>query len=207
VARLYLVTGRDEIARRRRALGPGEIVEVWEALHAPDVAWLGDPELRRIAYQRDNATRTAGLFWIGESAKAALDRGGTPLPHLVALPETSVPIHYTPWLRDNDSLPLEESLRARVLSARGIAVAWVTYDAEGNRLEHEPADPLDPVFLLRRPRTKLAHAWHLFRSRADASRYASTVLQANPEGRGWVDRIVAEDFDDLVRRFGLGGSA
>src|SRR5262249_25335185 len=144
VGRLYLVTGRDEITPRRRTLQPRE---VWEALHAPDVAWLGDPELRRIAYQRDDATRTAGLFWIGESAKAALERGGPALSHLLAVPETSVPVHYAPWLRDADSLPSEESLRARVLSARGIAVAWAPYDAPGNRIEHEPRDPPDPPVL------------------------------------------------------------
>ena len=145
MVRLFLVTDRSEIDRRRRLLGPSEVVEVWEALHAPDVTWLGDPELRRIAYQRADAIPTPGLFWVGESAKAALDRTDVPLPHLLAVPEASVPVYYGPWLRDTESLPGEESLRARVLSARGIAVAWATYDQTGARLEYQPANPLDQV--------------------------------------------------------------
>ena len=53
--RLFLIADRSEIERRRKLLGAGEVVEVWEALHTPDVTWLGDPELRRIAYQRGAA--------------------------------------------------------------------------------------------------------------------------------------------------------
>jgi hypothetical protein len=206
VARLFLVADRSEIDRRRRLLPPGEVVEVWEVLHTPDVTWLGDAELRRIAYQRGGATPTPGLFWIGESAKAALDRVGAPLPHLLAIPAASVPIYYGPWLRDTESLPGEESLRARVLSARGIAVAWATYDHAGARLEHQPADPLDPVFYLRRARTKAAHAWRLFRAREEAVRHAAGVLTGDEDARRWAESIPSDDFDDLVRRFGVSPS-
>jgi hypothetical protein len=203
VAHLYLVIDRSEIDRRRRLLGPGEIAEVWEALHAPDVSWLGDPELRRIAYQRKEAPATAGLFWIGESTKALLDRAGPPLPYLLSLPEERVPVYYGPWLRETESLPAEESLKARVLSARGIAVVWATYDAAGNRLEHQPSDPLDPVFLLRRPRARVVHAWHLFRSRAEAILYASQALAGDEDLARWAESLPVTDFDELVRRFGV----
>ena len=207
MSRLFLVADRSEIERRRRQLGPGELVEVWEALHTPDVTWLGDPELRRIAYQRGGATPTPGLFWVGESAKAALDRVGAPLPHLLAIPEASVPVYYGPWLRDTESLPAEESLKARVLSARGIAVAWATYDHAGARLEYQPADPLDPVFYLRRARTHTLHAWRLFRTRAEAVRYATETLKGDEDAGRWAESIPSGDFDDLVRTFGAGPSA
>ena len=207
MARLFLVTDRSEIDRRRRLLDPGEVVEVWEALHAPDVSWLGDPELRRIAYQRADRSPTAGLFWIGESSKAALDRAGAPLPHVLAIPEASIPVYYGPSLRDTESLPSEESLKARVLSARGIAVAWATYDSAGNRLDHQPADPLDPVFYLRRPRGRAVHAWRLFRTRAEAIRYAAETLERGEDAGRWAEGIPSEDFDDLVRRFGVRPSA
>lgn len=197
---------RSEIDRRRRQLPPGEVVEVWEVLHAPDVSWLGDPELRRIAYQRGGAAPTPGLFWIGESAKTTLDRVGAPLPHLLAIPATSVPVYYGPWLRDTESLPGEESLKARVLSGRGIAVAWATYDHAGARLEHQPADPLDPVFYLRRARTKSAHAWRLFRARAEAARYAAEILKGDEDAGRWAESIPSGDFEDLVRRFGVSPS-
>jgi hypothetical protein len=207
VSRLFLVADRSEIERRRRQLGPGELVEVWEALYTPDVTWLGDPELRRIAYQRGGATPTPGLFWVGESAKAALDRVDAPLPHLLAIPEASVPVYYGPWLRDTESLPAEESLKARVLSARGIAVAWATYDHAGARLEYQPADPLDPVFYLRRARTHTLHAWRLFRTRAEAVRYATETLKGVEDAGRWAEGIPSGDFDDLVRTFGAGPSA
>jgi hypothetical protein len=206
VPSLFLIADRSEIERRRRLLGSGEVVEVWEALHAPDVAWLGDPELRRIAYQRGGATPTPGLFWVGESAKAALDRVGQPLPHLIAIPEASIPIYYGPSLRDTESLPGEESLKARVLSARGIAVAWATYDHAGARLEYQPADPLDPVFYLRRARTRTLHAWRLFRARAEAVRYAAQTLKGDEDAGRWAESIPSGDFDDLVRKFGLSPS-
>jgi hypothetical protein len=206
VPSLFLIADRSEIERRRRLLGSGEVVEVWEALHAPDVAWLGDPELRRIAYQRGGATPTPGLFWVGESAKAALDRVGQPLPHLIAIPEASIPIYYGPSLRDTESLPGEESLKARVLSARGIAVAWATYDHAGARLEYQPADSLDPVFYLRRARTRTLHAWRLFRARAEAVRYAAQTLKGDEDAGRWAESIPSGDFDDLVRKFGLSPS-
>jgi hypothetical protein len=207
VGRLFLVADRSEIDRRRRLLSPGEVVEVWEVLHAADVTWLGDPELRRIAYQRGGATPPPGLFWIGESAKAALDGVGAPLPHLLAIPEAAVPVYYGPWLRDTESLPAEASLKARVLSGRGIAVAWATYDHAGARLEYPPADPLDPVFFLRRARTKAAHAWRLFRARAEAARYAAEILKGDEDAGRWAESIPSADFDDLVRRFGVSPSS
>lgn len=203
MAHLYLVTDRPELDRRRRLASPSEVVEIWEALYAPDVAWLGEPELRRIAYQREDATRTPGLFWIGEAAKAALERAAPPLSHLLAVPEASVPVYYGPWLRDTESLPSEETLKARVLSARGIAVAWATYDATGARTDHQPADPLDPVFFLRRPRGRTLHAWRLFHSRAEAVHHASEALEGDEDAARWAQAIPATDFDDLVRRFGI----
>jgi hypothetical protein len=203
VAHLFLVTDRAEIDRRRRLVGPGEVVEVWEALHAPEVSWLGDPELRRIAYQRADSAPTPGLFWIGASSKALLDRAGAPLPHLLAIPEATIPVYYGPSLRDTESLPSEESLKARVLSARGIAVVWATYDAAGNRLDQRPTDPLDPVFYLRRPRGHAVHAWRLFRARAEAVRYATDRSAEDEEARRWAEAIPANDFDDLARRFGV----
>ena len=46
----------------------------------------------------------------------------------LATPAEAVSIFHGPHLCDLESLPREESLRARVLSAHGIAVAWITLD-------------------------------------------------------------------------------
>ena len=118
-----------------------------------------------------------------------------------------MPVYYGPWLRDTESLPPEESLKARVLSGRGVAVAWVTYDAAGARLDYQPTDPLDPVFFLRRPRARTLHAWRLFRSRAEAERYATETLKGDADAVRWAEAIPSVDFEDLVRRFGVSPGA
>src|SRR5439155_550529 len=85
------------------------------------------------------------------NAGSALDGVDDPLAWDLAIDEALVPIHYGSRLRDADSLPREESVRARVLSARAIAAVWTTYDSLGVRVDHEPQSPLDPRFYLRRP--------------------------------------------------------
>jgi hypothetical protein len=107
------------------------------------------------------------------------------------------------------STPLEpeDSPKAQVLSGRGIAVAWITRDRTGARLEYQPADALDPVFHLRRARAKVVHAWRLFRNRTEAVRHSIEALQGDDEAEHWANAIPSEDFDDLVRRFGVSPSA
>ena len=96
---LYVTNEGGEIARRRRLLPPGQLVEAWQDLYV------------------------TGDFWLGESSKALLDGVGAPLPVTLVLDGGAVPIYYGPRLQNVESLPLEESLRTRVLSAHGIAVA------------------------------------------------------------------------------------
>ena len=202
MARLFLVTDRSEIDRRRRLLNPGEVVEVWEALHAPDVAWLGDPELRRIAYQRAGAAPTPGLFWLGESAKAALDRVGPPLPHLLAVPgrgRSRLLRAVAPRHRGPSGGRVAQGTRAVGARHRG---GRATYDHPGARLEYQPADPLGPVFYLRRARAKAVHAWRLFRSRQEAVQYATEMLKGDEDAARW-----AETFPAQTSTTWCGGSA
>jgi hypothetical protein len=86
-------------------------------------------------------------------------------------------------------------------------LVWATYDHAGARLEYQPADPLDPVFFLWRARTRVAHAWRLFRARAEAARYAAEILKGDEDAGRWAESIPSADFDDLVRRFGVGPSS
>ena len=141
VSRLYLVAAGEEIARRRAQLPAGRVLEAWGDLY------------------------TAGRFWLGEESKALLDSVGGPMPIELDLPATSVPVYYGPRLRDLDSLPPEESLKARVLSAHGIAAAWVTLDRFGERVTYQPTSPRDPMFHLRRRGGGAGHLWRLFPSR------------------------------------------
>src|SRR6202795_2314056 len=42
MARIYLIAGSAEIARRRRLVPPGHLVEAWQDLRIPDRFWVGD---------------------------------------------------------------------------------------------------------------------------------------------------------------------
>jgi hypothetical protein len=203
MARLYLLADKAEIDRRRARVGPGVLVEVWQDLHTPDIAWLGDEAARRVAYGAKREGPPTGFFWVGEESRRALDAAGEgPIASLLAVDDAGVPVYYGPRLADVESLPSEESLRARVLSAHGIAVAWITYDQSGARTEYEPASPADPVFLLRRAGSRVAHRWRLFRTKQEAVVYMAEYYGKDPEARHWSEALPAGGFEELVTRFG-----
>src|SRR6266545_2193545 len=161
MGRLYLVADGGEIARRRSLVPSGRLVEAWPDLYA------------------------RGEFWMGEPAKTLLDGTGEPLPAKLELDAAAVPVFYGPKLCDIDSLPAEESLQTRVLSAHGISAAWITLDRFGQRNQYQPQTPADPVFYLRRPGGSGAHVWRLFRSRREAS-----VYMAEDFGAGSWDEMI-----------------
>ena len=175
---LYLVEGKDEVLRRRARVPQGQIAEVWADHEHP------------------------GAFWLGEESKRLLDAVDAPLPARLTLPDDSVPIFYGPRLCDLDSLPREESVRTRALSAGAIAVAWITLDRFGERTTYQPATMNDPVFYLRRVGGGLSHVWRAFRTRAEAIIYLSETYGAETEGVGWARALPIETFDDLVKRYG-----
>jgi len=177
MGRLYLVVDGEEISRRRPLVPAGRLVEVWPDLYA------------------------RGEFWIGESAKLLLDGTGEPLPVKLELDPAAVPIYYGPRLCDLDSLPAEESLQARVLSAHGVGAVWITLDRFGQRSLYEPGSPLDPVFYLRRPGGRTAHVWRLFQSRREASVYMAEHFGDDPEGRLWAEGLAAETWKGLIERY------
>jgi len=176
VARLHALSDASEVARRRKLLPPGLLLEAWPDLYP------------------------AGQAWVGDEARARLESAGGPLPIALSVDAAAVPVYYGPRLSDVESLPLEESLRARVLSARGIAVAWITYDQFGQRTVYEPTGPADPIFYLRRPAGTAAHIWRLFRTKAEARAYMAEYYGRDSEGRDWAETLPAETFDDLLAR-------
>src|SRR5437879_12841752 len=139
MARLYFMADGDEMVRRRARVPKGSVVEAW-------------------ADQRGG-----GAFWVGGESKRLLDEAGeAPMPARLSVADDAVPVFYGPRLCDVESLPREESLRARVLSMQGIAVAWITLDRFGERMSYEPASPADPVFHLRRPGGGAGHVGRRF---------------------------------------------
>jgi len=179
VSRLYLTTDKDEIARRRGLIPKGLVVEAWADLVEP------------------------GAVWLGEESKALLDGAGTPLPVRLSLPADSVAVYYGPHLRDIESLPREESLRARVVSARGVAAAWITLDRFGQANVFEPASHADPVFNLRRVGGGKGHLWRLFRTKEEATVYMAEAYGRESEGATWAKALAVESFEDLVKRHAL----
>ncbi|HUG38330.1 MAG TPA: hypothetical protein VML54_15335 [Candidatus Limnocylindrales bacterium] len=176
-ALLYLVGDGPEIARRRPLVPRGQLVEVWADLYTP------------------------GQFWIGSASKRLLDAADdTPLASVREVRGEDVPIYYGPRDADAESLPLEESLRGRVLSGRGIAVACITIDDLGERRRHEPASPRDPIFYLRRPGGSAAHLWRLFRTKDEAKAYQGEFYGHDPKAREWASTLPWESYDDLVQR-------
>ncbi|OGL13124.1 MAG: hypothetical protein A3G97_14600 [Candidatus Rokubacteria bacterium RIFCSPLOWO2_12_FULL_69_21] len=178
MGRLYLVADGAEIARRRRLVAPGILVEVWGDLY------------------------DLGHFWMGEQTKGYLDGVGLPLaPRLVLDPE-AVSVYYGPRLCDVESLPSEESLKSRVLSAHAIGAAWLTVDQFGERTKYEPVSPADPIFYLRRPGGQTPHVWRLFRDKAEAIVYMGEYYGKDSEARDWAQSLPVEGFDELVARYG-----
>ncbi len=198
----YLVADRAELDRRRPLVDRATLVEVWQDLHSGEIAWLGPDEARRQAYGQKREGPPGGLYWIGEASKRALDAVGAPLAWELAVDEAAVPVYYGPRLAHVESLPSEESLRARVLSAHGIGVACITYDQLGARTDSQPSDPTDPIFLLRRAGGRVAHRWRLFRTRREAVVYLAEHYGKDPEAQEWAEKLPASDFADLLARFG-----
>ena len=174
--RLHALSDAAEVAKRRKLLPPGRLLEAWPDLY------------------------TAGQAWVGDEARALLEAAGGALPIECSVDAAAVPVYYGPRLSDVESLPLEESLRARVLSARGIAVAWITYDQFGQRTVYEPTGPADPIFYLRRPGGTAAHIWRLFRTKPEARVYMAEYYGRDSEGRDWAESLPVETFDALLAR-------
>jgi len=176
MAHLHALADAGEVAKRRPLLPRGRLLEVWPDLYV------------------------TGQAWVGDEARALLETAGGVLPVALSVDAAAVPVYYGPRLQDVESLPLEESLRARVLSARGIAVAWITYDQFGQRTVYEPTGPADPIFYLRRPGGTAAHIWRLFRTKQEARVYMAEYYGRDSEGRDWAETLPAETFDDLLAR-------
>jgi hypothetical protein len=176
--RIFLVADGAEVARRRQKLPRGLLVEAWPDLYV------------------------AGMVWMPEESRTTLETVTGPLPTALVVDADAVAVYYGPRLTDVASLPSEASLKARVLSAHGVAAAWITLDQFGERVVHRADSPLDPVFFLRRPGGTTAHQWRLFRARAEAVPFMREHYGGDPEANEWAEGLTLDDYDQLLERHG-----
>ena len=183
MGRLYCMPDGDEMVRRRARVPKGSVVEAW-------------------------ADRAGGsAFWVGDDSRRLLDDAGDKAMTIrLSVPSDAVPVFYGPRLCDVESLPREESLRARVLSMHGIAAAWITLDRFGERVSYEPKSPDDPIFHLRRPGGGAGHVWRRFETKREATDFMREAYGADSEAVDWADTLPVDDFDLLLKRFGARGT-
>jgi len=157
MGRLYFMAAGDEMLRRRARVPKGSVVEAW-------------------------ADRRGGsAFWVGEESRRLLDEAGeAPMAAQLSVADEAVPVFYGPRLCDVESLPREESLRARVLSMQGIA---------------------DPVFHLRRPGGGAGHVWRRFETKREAIDFMREAYGEESEGYEWAETLPVDTFDALLKRF------
>ena len=181
--RIFRVDDGRAVRERQRALPQGTVVDAW-----PDVF---DPR----------------SFWIGEMAKRLLDAPGAPLRASVTVEGSRIAIYYPDEPRDGASLPPRDSLRVRVLSGHGIAVAWFgTTVGVGKRPLPEPASPEDAFFFLMRMGSRINHAWRLFRTRDEAIEFMGRHFPEDAKGRAWAEALPVTSYIDLLR-VGVGGGS
>jgi hypothetical protein len=178
VSRIFLFPDGLEIARRRQRLPAGQFVEAWPDLYVP------------------------GLAWITEESRVALETATGPLRGALAIDADAVTVYYGPRLTELASLPAESSLKARVLSAHGVAVAWITLDRFGERVVHRVDSPLDPIFFLRRPGGSTTHQWRLFRTKPEAVLFMREHYGDDPEASEWANGLAVGSYDELLERHG-----
>lgn len=178
MSRIVLVPDGPDVARRRQRLPPGQFVEAWPDLYL------------------------AGMVWMAEESRAALETATGPLQAVLAVDADAVPIYYGPRLTDLPSLPAESSLKARILSSHGMAGAWITLDQFGQRVVHRADSPLDPVFFLRRPGGSTTHQWRLFRTKGDAVLFMREHYGHDPEANDWAEGLTVGGYEQLLERHG-----
>lgn len=176
MTRIFRIDDGRALRERQRALPQGTVVDAWPDVFEP---------------------RT---FWIGETTKRMLEEAGAPLPASAAVEGSCIAIFFPDEPRDQGSLPPEESLRVRVLSGHGVAVAWFgTTVGMGKRPLPEPVSPEDAFFFLMRMGSRINHAWRLFRTRDEAIEFMRRHFPDDMEARAWAETLPLASYSALLR--------
>jgi hypothetical protein len=173
--------GLGELWRHLRERLKGRYVEIW-----PDVF-------------------EEGMFWVADDARAALEAVTIPFEVVHRVPAEQVRVFHAPQIRpDPDSLPEEDSVRARTLAGHGIG-AVLFFVGDGTQMPpEEPSDPRDALFYLSRPGARYYCLWRLFRSKEDAERHVVQKFPGDERATRWVTSIPVLAYAELLENTGEG---
>lgn len=173
---IYRVDDGPGLRERQRALPKGTVAEVWPDVFAP------------------------GMFWISEATKELLEGVGGPLRPSAVVESSRILIFYPDEPRDLVSMPLEDSVRGRVLAGHGIAATWYGTTAHpGIRPLPEPATPEDAFFYLMRVGSRTNHVWRLFRTREEAVEFIGRTFPHDARASAWAESLPVARYLDLLR--------
>lgn len=175
MSRIFRIDDGRAVRERQRALPKGSVAEAWPDVFEP------------------------GTFWISEATKRLLDGGGAPLTPSAVVDDSRIAIIFPEEPREVASLPLEESIRVRVLAGHGIAVTWYgTPPHTGGRPLPEPTSPEDPFFTLMKMGSRVNHLWRLFRTRNEAVEFMARYFPEDARARTWAESLAVASYSELL---------
>lgn len=142
-----------------------------------------------------------GIFWVADEAKMALEEARIPFTILAQIPTACVPVYFARHLQpDPESLPNEDSVKARVLAGHGIG-AVLSFIGDGQQMPpEEPTDPKNALFYLSGPGAKYYYLWRLFRSKEDAEHYVAQKLLGDEAAQRWTASIPVAAYGELLQQ-------
>jgi len=148
------------------------------------------------------------VFWVADEAKRALEEVKVPFTVTAQIPADRVKVYYARHLQpDGESLPNEDSVKARVLAGHGVG-AVLFFIGDGQTMPpDEPTDPKDALFYLSKPGAKYYYLWRLFRSKEDAEGYAAQKFKGDEHARGWAASIPVLAYGELLQNAEKEGQA
>lgn len=142
-----------------------------------------------------------GILWVADEARQALEELGIAFTVLAQIPSDSVPVYYAPHLHpDPESLPGEDSVKARVLAGHGIGAVLVFIGDGKQAPPEEPTGLKDALFYLSKPGAGYYYLWRLFRSKEDAEHYAAHALKDDGDAQRWAASIPVMAYAELLQK-------
>jgi len=142
-----------------------------------------------------------GILWVADEARQVLEEVGIAFTVLAQIPSDSIPVYHARHLQpDPESLPGEDSVKARVLAGHGIG-AVLFFIGDGKQMPpEESTGPKDALFYLSKPGAGYYYLWRLFRSKEDAEHYVTQqMLKDDEDAQRWAASIPVTAYEELLQ--------